>query len=510
MRMIESGPGGIDRVGVGEGMPGATVSDGVRVAPSARSPNLARRLAQDGGPRWLPRHGCVAQLGRHSDGGNRLNRTSTEAGLGSSGGRDLRTMRLLVTAVVLAMTVGACASASGTSTDAVTTPNPESSASAGAPTVAPLPTSVSAPSLSPTVSASNAAVEAMFAFPDGLDMTLATPLAANQGHIYFPAPDGSSLLAGDWASGAIRTLVALPAGHQLAGLAATDDWLVYVDGWKDVQGTPQTPCMTNADAPLHWRILALALATGKTVGIDAGTSTRTTAFPGDEICPGPAAPSLAISGTVLAYDREDAVPGNPLRERVLARSLPDGTLVSDTETAGAVTALAALAAAHGSTPLVAWVEQPVTGPDRLLLSSPGKPDGGAVTTGVESIALSRDASGIGRLTWVTLASDLRTRSIWSFDLGAQPTRIDAGVHPAWTPLAARSGLVAWGQIATDTGQPVPLTVWDAATGRRTSVPTSVDPTRVWLTQDGWLAWVGEGLDAAGQIIQRGYVVTLAP
>ncbi len=135
--------------------------------------------------------------------------------------------------------------------------------------------------------------QSVFAFPDGLRLTLATPLAANHGRFYFPAPDGTSILSGDWTSGATHTLAALATGHHVAGLAATDDWLVYVEAWKDVQGTQQTPCMTNVSAPLHWKILALALATGKQTAIDAGTNSRTSAFPGDEICPGPAAPSPA-------------------------------------------------------------------------------------------------------------------------------------------------------------------------------------------------------------------------
>lgn len=350
----------------------------------------------------------------------------------------------------------------------------------------------------------------MLAFPDGLDVTLATPLAANDGHFYFPAPDGTSILSGDWTGGGTHTLVALAGGHRVAGLAATDDWLVYVEAWKDVQGTQQTPCMTNSEAPLHWKILALALTTGKQTAIDAGTNTRTTAFPGDEICPGPAAPSLAVSDTVLAYDREDPTPGSPLRERILARSLPDGTLVRHAETAGAVTGLAALAAADGSTPLLAWVEQPATGSNRLVLASPGKADGGEVTTEVESVALSEDANGIDRLTWVALAADLRTRSIWSFSLGAQQSRIDTGLHIGWTPIAAAGGRVAWGQVAVDVGQPVPLTVWDAASGKLTSITTTIDPMRVWLTSGGQFAWAGDGLDAAGQIIRRGYAADLGP
>ena len=430
----------------------------------------------------------------------------------SVSGREFRRLRPFVASLAVAMAVTAClGGASGAPTSGLVSATAVPSVpGAATPGVTPGTASASnpAPSPMPALSSPNVGGQSVFAFPDGLDMTLATPLAADDGHFYFPDPDGTSILSGDWTSGATRTLVALPAGHHVAELVAADGWLVYDDAWKDVQGTQQTPCMTNSQAPLHWKIVALSLATREQVAVDEGTSTRTTAFPGDEICPGPAAPSLAVSGTVLAYTREDPVPGHPLRERVLARLLPGGTLVSQAEAAGAVTGLAALAAADGSTPLVAWVEQPVTGSDRLVLASPGKPDGGEVTTGVESVALSRSANGVDRLTWVALAADQATRSIWSADLGAQPTRIDAGLHRGWTPIAAAGGRVAWGQIATDTGRPVPLSAWDTARGRLTSVPTSIDPIRIWLTSSGWLAWAGDGLDAAGRIIERGYAVVL--
>lgn len=130
-----------------------------------------------------------------------------------------------------------------------------------------------------------------------------------------------------------------------------------------------------------------------------------------------------------------------------------------------------------------------------------------MTVGIESVALSRDANGIDRLTWVAL-DDLGERTVWSAGLRADPRRIDAGLHRGWTPITAAASRIAWGQVATDTDQPQPLTVWDIASRQTTSIPTAVDVMRVWLTLDGWLAWAGDGLDAAGHKIQRAYAVML--
>jgi hypothetical protein len=99
-----------------------------------------------------------------------------------------------------------------------------------------------------------------------------------------------------------------------------------------------------------------------------------------------------------------------------------------------------------------------------MLSSAGTPHGSEVTVGVESAVLSRDASGIGRLTWVAF-DDQGGRTIWSATLGADPTRIDTGLHRVWTALAADASLTVWGQVATDTDQPAPITVRDIGSGR---------------------------------------------
>jgi hypothetical protein len=415
-------------------------------------------------------------------------------------------VRLLL-APVIAVAVAACGVAP--------TPQPTLMPSS-TPTATPAPTSPPPPvpsaSASPLPSGSPATVAAStFKFPDSLNVTsFATPLTADDGHFYYPGADGASVIAGDWVSGATRTVVSLAVGHRIDGLAVSGGWLGYVDGWKDgPPGKQGTPCMTNSTKPLNWRIVAVNLTTGKAVVVDSGASRRTTPYPGNEICSGPTAPLLAVSGNLVGYDREDATATQPLRERIIVRSLPTGSFGWQTETAGAVAGIT-LAGTSGSGQLLAYLEQHATGSARLILSSPGRPifRDGEVAVGVESVVLSRDANGFDRLTWVAL-DDQGGRTIWSAIGAANPVRIDTGLHRGWTALTADASRIVWGQVATDTDQPAPITVWDIGSGQITTIPTTIDVMRVWLSPGGWLAWAGEGLDGAGHKIERGYAVSPA-
>jgi hypothetical protein len=412
---------------------------------------------------------------------------------------------LLVPAIAIA--VAACGVAPTPEPTLTPSSAPTTTVTPASPTL-PVPTAT----VTPVPSGSPATVAAStFRFPDSLNVTsFATPLTADDGHFYYPSADGRSVIAGDWVSGATRTVVSLAVGHHVDGLAASEGWLVYVEGWKaGPAGKQETPCMTNSTEPLNWRIVALRLTTGKGVVVDSGVNRRTTPYPGTEICPGPTAPLLGLSGSLVAYDREDATASQPLRERIVLRSLPAGSVVRQVETAGAVAGIASLAGTSGSGPLVAYVVQAVSGTARLMLSSPGTPDGGEVTVGVESVVLSRDANGIDRLTWVAI-DDQGGRTIWSANLGTDPARIDTGLQRGWTALTANASHIVWGQVATDTDQPAPITVWDIESGQTTAIPSAIDVMRVWLTPGGWLAWAGDGLDAAGQkIIEQGYAVKVS-
>ena len=413
-------------------------------------------------------------------------------------------VRLLLLPVI-AVAVAACG----------VTPTPQTSLlPTSSPTATPAPTSptpsIPTAAVNPLPSGSPATMAvSTFPFPDSLDVVPGAPLTADDGHFYYPSPDGASVIAADWVSGATRRVVSVAAGHRVAGLAASGDWLIYLDGSTNgPPGKQATPCMSNYAEPFNWRIVALRLTTREQVLVDSGVSRRTTPYPGNEVCPGPTAPMLAVSGSLVAYDREDATASQPLRERIVVRSLPGGSVVRQTETARAVAGIAVFAGTSGSGPLVAYLEQHATGSARLMLSSPGKPDGGEVTVGVESAVLSRDASGIGRLTWVAL-DDQGESTIWSFTLGTDPVRIDTGLHRGWTALTADASRIVWGQVATDTDQPAPITVWDIGSGQITTIPTAINVMRVWLTPGGWLAWAGDGLDVAGHIIKRGYAVKVS-
>jgi hypothetical protein len=403
---------------------------------------------------------------------------------------------------VIAVAVAACGIAP--------TPPPALMPSSTPTALAPSSPTLAVPSATtpPTPNGSPATVAAStFKFPDSLNVTsFATPLTADDGHFYYPSADGRSVIAGDWVSGATRTVVSLAVGHRIDGLAASHGWLVYVEGWKaGPAGRQETPCMTNSTEPLNWRIVAVNLTTGKGMNVDSGVNHRTTPYPGTEVCPGPTAPLLGLSVNLVAYDREDTTASQPLRERIVVRSLPAGSVVRQVETAGAVAGIASLPGTGGSGPLVAYLVQMESGTARLMLSSPGVPDGAEVTVGVESVVLSRDVNGIDRLTWVEL-DDQGGRTIWSANLGADPVRIDTGLHRGWTALAADASRIVWGQVATDTDQPAPITIWDIGSGQTTTIPAAIDVMRVWLTPGGWLAWAGDGLDAAGQKIERGYAL----
>jgi hypothetical protein len=114
----------------------------------------------------------------------------------------------------------------------------------------------------------------------------------------------------------------------------------------------------------------------------------------------------------------------------------------------------------------------------------------------------------GPAGFVATGFDQGGRTIWSATRVADPVRIDTGLHRGWTALTADASRIVWGQVATDTDQPAPITVWDIGSGQITTIPTAIDVMRVWLTPGGWLAWAGDGLDAAGQKIERGYAVRI--
>ncbi len=408
---------------------------------------------------------------------------------------------------VIAIAVAACGVAPTPQPTPIPSSTPIAALTPASPTL-PVPSAT----ITPVPSGSPATVAAStFKFPDSLNVTsFATPLTADDGHFYYPSADGSSVIAGDRVSGATRTVVSLPVGHRIDGLAASGGWLVYVDGWKaGPAGKQETPCMTNSTEPLNWRIVAVDLTTGKAVVVDSGVNRRTTPYPGNEICSGPTPPLLAVSGNLVAYDREDATASQPLRERIIVRSLPTGSFGWQTETAGAVAGIT-LAGTSGSGQLLAYLEQHATGSARLNLASPGRPlfRDGEVAVGVESVVLSRDANGFDRLTWVAV-DDQGGRTIWSAIGAADPVRIDTGLHRGWTALTADASRIVWGQVATDTDQPAPITVWDIASGQITTIPTAINVMRVWLTPGGWLAWAGDGLDVTGHKTERGYAVKVS-
>ena len=415
-------------------------------------------------------------------------------------------VRPLLAPVIVAL-VAACGVASTPPPDLMPSSTPTATAAPASPTP-----SLPSAAVNPVPSSSPATVAAStFKFPDSLNVTsFATPLTADDGHFYYPSADGAAVIAGDWISGATSTVVSLPVGHRIDGLAASDGWLVYVEGWKSGPvGKQGTPCMTNSAEPLNWRIVAVNLTTGKGVNVDSGVNRRTTPYPGTEVCPGPTAPLLGVSGDLVVYDREEATASQPLRERIIVRSLPTGSFGWQTETAGAVAGIT-LAGTSGSGQLVAYLEQHATGSARLMLASPGRPlfRDGEVAVGVESAVLSLDANGFDRLTWVAF-DDQGGRTIWSAIGAADPVRIDTGLHRGWTALTADASRIVWGQVATDTDQPAPITVFDIGSGQTTTITTTIDVMRVWLTAGGWLAWAGDGLDAAGQKIELGYAVKVS-
>ncbi|HEY5436559.1 MAG TPA: hypothetical protein VIK13_15115, partial [Candidatus Limnocylindrales bacterium] len=157
--------------------------------------------------------------------------------------------RLLLVPVI-AVAVAACGVALTPQPILLPSSTPIATLTPSSPTLA-----VPSASASPMPSGSPATLAAStFAFPDSLNVTsFATPLTADDGHFYYPSADGTSVIAGDWVTGATRTVVSLAFGHRIDGLAASGGRLVYVEGWKaGPAGTQLTPCMSNEREPLNW------------------------------------------------------------------------------------------------------------------------------------------------------------------------------------------------------------------------------------------------------------------
>lgn len=146
---------------------------------------------------------------------------------------------------------------------------------------------------------------------------------------------GASIFMGDFATGTSLMLVTLAKGHDIDGMAATADRVIWVETWRDHPSPPSnlTPGCTDAGKPLRWKISAMVLASRARTVLAAGTNTRT-AVTGE--CADVNPPVVAADGERVAYTLEAPTPGKPAANRIVVRSLVDGTVIRRIQSQGLV------------------------------------------------------------------------------------------------------------------------------------------------------------------------------
>ena len=127
--------------------------------------------------------------------------------------------------------------------------------------------------------------------------------------------------------------------------------------WRRLGPTGQraTPCSTDSNQPLAWRVLLLPLSAGRPAGaqrvIDQGVNRLVFEPPGfGEYCTGPLIPRVVGAGGQIAYAVESLSAATPAGARITIRRLSDGRVTRTVATANQVVSLAL------SKTSVAWSE----------------------------------------------------------------------------------------------------------------------------------------------------------
>jgi hypothetical protein len=402
-------------------------------------------------------------------------------------------------AMALMLVVAGCAAVTQSSSPSVSPSSaPSLSPSAVAhpsspPLVQPSGTPDSTPSSNPT---------AVLTIPDAAirSLSLGSPLAIRGSRVFVqegPSGGGAAsgartLRMGDLATGKTVTLVTLNAGHEIAALTVTADRVLWVETWRtgvtgDCNGA--VPCCPGQGHPLNWRVVGLVVTSGARSVIASGTNTRT-AYQGE--CADVNPPALAADADRVAYTLEATAQGAPFGNRIVVRSLANGSVIRSVTTTGFVAWLGL------SGPALVYREALGTELDgtsvqdaQLMLATAD----GRTPELVDVHAISAAVSG-DRLVWGR--TDSTDASIWTMSLSTALRAHVAGpavpdfkaqgeTGSSWVSLT--DGYAAWVTSGTLKGgdqSAIPF-LWNVGqpNARLVALPSAVDFVSV---SDGWLIW----------------------
>lgn len=380
-------------------------------------------------------------------------------------------------------------------------PNPDQSPSAG-PSMAPSPpaelsgTPGAPPSTSPA---------AILTIPSGavhslsFSLSLHSPLAVLGSRVFVLEGTGSgsrTLRVGDLATGKTVALAKLDPGHDISALAVTADRVAWVETWR-IGSTGNcnglVPCCPGQGRPLNWRIMGLVVASGLRSVVASGTNTRT-AYQGE--CADVNAPALAADGDRVAYTLEAAASGAPLGNRIVLRSLADGSMIRSVMTKGFVAwlGLSAHALAYREA-LGVQLDGGSVQDAQLMLATADDRTPALVDVHAISAAVSGDLLVWGRF-------DATDASIWTTSLsGGARTHVAGPSVPDfkaqgeagswWVSLS--DGYAAWVTSGTlkDAEQSAIPFLWNVGqpSARLVALPTAIDFVSV---SGGWLIWEDMG------------------
>ena len=219
------------------------------------------------------------------------------------------------------------------------------------PTSAPTPTvAVASPSEAPSATATEAPTDTpeptpgLVTIPTASVRSMAEGASVTFGSRVFAVANGrstdrASITMRDFASTTSTVLVRTIAGHQIGGIAATADRLIWVETWRDHPSPPSNavPGCVDVGKPLRWRVVAILIASSGVQSVVASGTNLRTAFGG--VCNDIDAPVMAADGDRVAYTLEAGTRTNPFANRIVVRSLATGAQIRSITTVGIVQGL---------------------------------------------------------------------------------------------------------------------------------------------------------------------------
>lgn len=299
------------------------------------------------------------------------------------------------------------------------------------------------------------------------------------------------LRVADAATDAIGVVATLAPGHMVGGFTATAERAVWVEIWYD--GPPPPGGITGGDPyagrPQHWQVVALDLAGGTRSVVASGTNHRV-AVGGEAAAINP--PVLAVEADRVAYTLEATAPGAPSGNKIVVRSLADGSTIRTVTTTGFVPwiGLDGNVLAYREA-LGANLDGATAQDARLMLATADDRAPERIDEHVASAAISGD-----RLVWGR--TDATDASAWTTLLsggalvhvaGPQAVGFSLSEGPGSDRVSASDGFAAWVAVGTVDGGDqtfIPF-IWKVGdrTARLVTLPSSIDFVSV---SDGWLTW----------------------